>query len=446
MTPVRRTSTPTRRRRRDSASPQSALLKGVATIAVLGAIAWIGISAYNGVPGKQYSYLVVEVPRVGNLLKHDPVRIAGVRVGQIQDRTIGDNGLASIRVQLEPGLKLPTDTKAAVRANGLLGARYLQIIPGSGSRMLASGDTIGGPHDVLSFGVTEALDTFDRQTRGALGQMIGGLGSGFAGNGQVLNAGIHASGTRMHEFQNLIHTTLEPQGAAARLLPALDRAVTPLAANRTQIAGTFGPGADAVAPFVTERDSVRSSLEQSPGALSSANTGLGNGVRLLSATDDLANAADQTLQRAPEGLRQAADLLDDADGPLDKAADLLDAARPAVPGALRVTDSLNPVLNPLRQGIVDLVPIVHEVGIHKCDIINTGAVFRSMTGFGGTGSGPNGPAMQFRLQAVMSPSENLGMQDHGDTKLFRDGYPDPCEYLSTKYPLQSYDRAGATGP
>jgi hypothetical protein len=52
--------------------------------------------------------------------------------------------------------------------------------------------------------------------------------------------------------------------------------------------------------------------------------------------------------------------------------------------------------------------------------------------------------MQFRLQAVASPDENLGMQDRGSKLLFRDGYPDPCEYLASEYPLQSYDRAGLT--
>jgi hypothetical protein len=80
---------------------------------------------------------------------------------------------------------------------------------------------------------------------------------------------------------------------------------------------------------------------------------------------------------------------------------------------------------------------VARLGRYGCDIENFGVVFRSMTGHGGTGEGPIGPAMAFRLQTVPpSAGEVAGMKDDSGV-VVRDGYPEPCKYLSTPYPPDS---------
>ena len=75
----------------------------------------------------------------------------------------------------------------------------------------------------------------------------------------------------------------------------------------------------------------------------------------------------------------------------------------------------------------ELTPMVRDLAPYGCDIINFGTVFRSVTGFGGTGEGPNGPAMSFRLTVIPSPTENAGVRD-GSGLVKRDGYPAPCKY------------------
>ncbi len=106
-----------------------------------------------------------------------------------------------------------------------------------------------------------------------------------------------------------------------------------------------------------------------------------------------------------------------------------------MPAALRVTRSVSPLLGPLKGTIEHGTPILDEVGLHACDLTNWAVNLRSMTGLGGTGEGPAGPAMAFRLIPVLSaPTETLGV---GDTTglVMRDGYPAPCKYLSKPYPL-----------
>jgi phospholipid/cholesterol/gamma-HCH transport system substrate-binding protein len=421
-----------RRRRRDTEPWMRTLLKGAAVTALLLAGGWIAVSAYNGVPGRRYSTLYVDVPQAGNLLQHDPVRIAGVRVGQVQAKAITPGGDVRLKLQIEPGVSLPAGTKVALRASGLLGARYVQLLPGHDARSLASGMTIRAPRKALTYGVPEALDTFDAQTRGALGATVRELGKGMVGNGIALNDALRVSSEQIVRFQQLAAAI--DRGAAQRLLPSLDSGMGALDAHRQELGELFGPAADALAPFTQERTAVRAVLTQAPPALAAATAGLADGRRLLGAVRALATQARRTLPSAPAGLERASGLLRASRVPLARTANLLRAAGPAVPAALRITGGASPVLSPLQRAVDDATPMLRRVAPYGCDIANFAAVFRSMTGLGGTGDGPNGPAMSFRLTAIpSSPDEAAGAADRSGV-VVRDGYPAPCRYLDSAYP------------
>jgi virulence factor Mce-like protein len=425
----------TRRRRRDTEPAGRAFVKGVVVTALLALTVWLAISAYSGVPGRSYRTLYGEVPQVGNLIQHDQIRIAGVRVGQVLGTTIGEDGRARLKLQLEPDTDIPADTKIAIRANGLLGARYVQLVPGHSTKLLPDDAVIRGGASSLTPGVTDALDVLDKQTRGALGDTIGGLGKGLLGQGTALNDAVRKTAPENPRFVQMLDEVLARPGAAERLLPSLYAGVSALDSAGSDLPDSFGAAADALRPFAENQGDVRATLEAAPPALAAADPGLQNGRRLLASARDLAESAHRTLPMAPPGLREAVALLRESHTPLARAAALLDVVPPTVPAALKLTGALRPALQPLSEAVSDLTPMVSQVGEHGCDIINTGTVFRSMTGFGGTGEGPGGPAMQFRLQAIPSP-ETLGIDPGGPLSIVkRDGYPAPCKYIATTYPL-----------
>jgi virulence factor Mce-like protein len=438
-----RLPTRTRRRRRETESALRGSLWGLGVAVVLGIAGYFAISSYSGVPGRDYETFYATAPSAANLLQHDPVRIAGVRVGQVLGRTTTSSGGARIELQLDPDTQLPADTKVKVRANGLLGARYVQLIPGTSHDMLANGATIRGARNAVTFGLPETLDAFDPRTRAALAGMVGGLGEGLLTHGNDLNEAVHLSSTNMPGFQKLIADVLERPGAARRLLPALDSAVAPLNASRDDIANGIVPLDVALAPFVDRRDAVQRTLAEAPSTLAAADSGLTRGRTLLGAARSLATEASVTLPTAPAGLRTTAALLREARTPLVRTNTLLKAAEPAVPGALRITKALKPILDPTRAALDNLTPMVNQIAPYGCDIRNLGVTFRSMTGFGGVGEGPGGSAMQFRLQAISPlPTEAAGVTDNTGL-LIRDGYPEPCKYLGGTYP--SPDIRGLTG-
>lgn len=437
-----RTSTRRSTRRRDTPPVRTTALGGVAVVLLLMVLGWQALRVYNGVPGRDYRTIYVSTPEVGNLLSHDQVRIAGARVGQVLGRDIGEDGDPRLQLQIEPGTDIPRDTKVAVRGAGLLGARYIELIPGQSPAGLPEGATLRGTDDSYTFGLAETLDTFDRETRGALGAMVGGLGQGLLGHGERLNDGLVATGTQSRPFGEFAAAILAREGAAARLVPALESATAPLDAERERLAELAPVAADAVEPFVERRAGVRSTLEAAPGALTAARDGLTAGSRLVASLRGAAGEATTTLAPAPAGLRGLSALLREGREPLRRAADLLDAAVPAVPGALRITGALRPVLEPLTELVGDLRPILAQTNRYACDIANFATTMRSMTGYTQPGEGPHGPAQAFRLQVVIPLSTDVvGVRDDAGPNTRR-GVVAPCTFLAKPYPQFVPRRAG----
>lgn len=426
--------TRTHKRRRDTPPPIPTAIGGVLVICLLVVLGWQALRVYNGVPLRDYSTVYVSTPQVGNLLSHDQVRIAGARVGQVLKRDVGPDGKPRIELQIEPGTDLPADTKVAVRGAGLLGARYIELIPGRSQAKVAEGATLAGTDASFTFGLPETLDTFDAQTRGALGSMVGGLGQGLLGHGTKANDAIVALGTYSKPFGEVAAEVLRREGAARRLVPSLQAAVAPLDANRKQLARLTRATADAVAPFVDRRTQLRATLDEAPSSLAALRRGLGAGTGLLTSVRAVAAEANGTLPAAPAGLRSLTALLRESRVPLERASQLLEAARPAVPGALRITRALSPLLRPLRDMLGDLSPTLAHTARYSCDIVNFATTMRSMTGYKQPGEGPHGPAQAFRLQMVAPLSTDVvGVKDtSGRNK--RDAVVKPCTYLAKPYP------------
>jgi phospholipid/cholesterol/gamma-HCH transport system substrate-binding protein len=72
-----------------------------------------------------------------------PVEIAGVDVGQVKDITL-DHGKAKVTLQIDSSIELGNDVVAAIRTKGVLGDKYVELIPGDpGAPLLKEGEAIG---------------------------------------------------------------------------------------------------------------------------------------------------------------------------------------------------------------------------------------------------------------------------------------------------------------
>ena len=71
------------------------------------------------------------------------VRVAGLKIGSVTAQTLDAASYqVAITFALDPTVKLPSDSSAAITSEGLLGGTFISIQPGGSTTMLADGSTI----------------------------------------------------------------------------------------------------------------------------------------------------------------------------------------------------------------------------------------------------------------------------------------------------------------
>ena len=98
-----------------------------------------------------YYRLVAEFDNIGSLKERAPVRIAGVRVGQIERIELQNQHFkAKVTLLINKNENnLPSDTSASILTEGLLGSNYVGLLPGFEEVALKNGDVISNTHPAL---------------------------------------------------------------------------------------------------------------------------------------------------------------------------------------------------------------------------------------------------------------------------------------------------------
>lgn len=93
--------------------------------------------------GLKKGYLVTVVfDNVAGLDKDASVQIAGVEVGRVKSIRLKD-GKALVTLQIPPDIKLERDVIATIKTHGIMGEKYIELIPGTkGETYLAEGEQI----------------------------------------------------------------------------------------------------------------------------------------------------------------------------------------------------------------------------------------------------------------------------------------------------------------
>ena len=120
------------------------LLVGVFVLLGLGTLAWLSLSV-GGLSFRRGGGLVLyaNFTQIAGLKPRAPVVIAGVKVGEVESIALAAGFAARVRMVVEEKLALPVDTSASIVTSGLLGDRYVELLPGGDPELLRSGEDIG---------------------------------------------------------------------------------------------------------------------------------------------------------------------------------------------------------------------------------------------------------------------------------------------------------------
>lgn len=128
--------------------PRSSYAVGTGLFIVLGfaALAYLATQTSSVANVRQGDSYVVEAQftNIGQLKERAPVKVAGVRVGQVQSIALKPGGdVADVKLSIEKAYdRIPQDSVATIFTSGLLGDQYVGIEYGTSKQVVAAGGTL----------------------------------------------------------------------------------------------------------------------------------------------------------------------------------------------------------------------------------------------------------------------------------------------------------------
>ena len=132
-----------------------------------------------------------------------PVRLAGVEAGLVKkmdifvDNADGKKTKVRVNIWIKEGVEIPSDSKFGINQLGLLGEKYIEIIPGVSGEFLKPGAAVNGfdpvPMEKITERVSALTDKLDltidginngiltEKNKKAFGDVLEGLGSVMGG-------------------------------------------------------------------------------------------------------------------------------------------------------------------------------------------------------------------------------------------------------------------------
>ena len=81
--------------------------------------------------------------RIDGIHQGSDVRISGIKIGSVTAAVLDPKTfLADVRMNIEPVIKLPDDTVAEIVSAGLLGDKYMSLVPGGSDKTIPPGGKI----------------------------------------------------------------------------------------------------------------------------------------------------------------------------------------------------------------------------------------------------------------------------------------------------------------
>lgn len=100
----------------------------------LGEVPWLTASS---------TYILkAEFDNVSGVKKGASVQVAGVPVGEVDEIRLGENEAAVLSLRIDKKVKVPIDSMASVKSQGIIGDKYIQLSLGADETLFKPGEMV----------------------------------------------------------------------------------------------------------------------------------------------------------------------------------------------------------------------------------------------------------------------------------------------------------------
>jgi phospholipid/cholesterol/gamma-HCH transport system substrate-binding protein len=122
------------------------ILAGIVSLFVLA----FKVSGWSGYAKDATIQIAATFDNTGDLKVRAPVKIAGVRIGEISDIQLDFNNYqAKVIMAIDKNSRFPNDSSASILSTSLLGSNYVAITPGFSKDLIKNGDELTETHPAM---------------------------------------------------------------------------------------------------------------------------------------------------------------------------------------------------------------------------------------------------------------------------------------------------------
>lgn len=281
-----------------------------AVMVVLTAFLFFIFGQYRTGVTQKYSAVFSDASR---LKSGDSVRVAGIRVGTVNDVTLRPDKKVVVKFDTDRGIVLTTGSKAAVRYLNLVGDRYLELVDGPGStKLLPAGAQIPLDHTIPALDLDLLLGGLKPVIKGLNPQDVNALTSSlvqiFQGQGPTLES--------LFSKTSSFSTALADNSQTVQtLIDNLKTVLATISRDGEKFSGAIDKLETLISGLSADRDPIAAAIESLDSGtasladlLGSARTPLAGTVeqlnRLAPILDHDKDVLDDALGKAPENYRK----------------------------------------------------------------------------------------------------------------------------------------------
>jgi virulence factor Mce-like protein len=361
-----------------------------------GLLLFLWLSFGGTIPFNPQGYRVkISFPNAGQLATQADVRIAGVTVGKVIDKSLdpqGNRTIATIQIDTKYA-PIHKDASAILREKTIIGETYVQLTPGTpGSPAVPDGGLL--PRGQVSHAVQldEVFSALDPRTRRAFQLWQQELAHAVSGNDQNLNSVLGNLPTFAADATDILRVLDIEHGSVVRLLQNGGTVFAALSQNQTALRNLITSGEATFATTAANNNALAATFHVFPTFLNETKATMTRLKAFALDTDPLTEELEPVAHDLGPTLHSLRVLSPDLRNLFTNLGPLIDVSKTGLPAIRDVLVGAGPLLGSLGPFLEQLNPILAWLSLHQqliSDFISNGAygLAAKTAAFGGGGVG-----------------------------------------------------------